>query len=95
MKHPLLASLFVAGSSLVLSSGALADRNGTLAPDATTVATHGNVWYTAAINSDGTVAGCNVCDKANTSHLATGEYQVGFYGTITAATGFSRWAAAS
>ncbi len=56
--------------------------------------THGVVFGTASINSDGTVANCFNCKKSQTVHLGTGEYQVAFQNinsTITANSGFSRW----
>ena len=55
-------------------------------------ATRGQVWGTAAINPDATVASCFACNKSTTLHLGTGVYQVGFsLGNITATNGFSRW----
>jgi hypothetical protein len=55
-------------------------------------ATRGVVFNTAAINSDGTIAGCFNCNRLNTVHLSTGAYQVGFNsGNITAANGWSRF----
>lgn len=97
MKKTLIASLLIAGSVL-LSTGAFAQsvngpNKGPVTPDASGPigATHGQVWYTAAVNSDGTVAGCLGCNRANTIRLGLGLYQVGFVGNITAAAGFSRW----
>jgi len=86
-------------SSFLMSTGAFAQalpngaKKGPQSFDATGAipATHGQVWYTAAINSDGSVAGCLNCNRTNTIHLGTGLYQVGFAGNVTAAAGFSRW----
>ena len=93
MKKTLIASLLVAGSVL-MSTGAFAQSaNGAKSPDAPAplFATHGQVWYTAAVNSDGTVAGCLGCNRASTTRLSLGNYQVAFAGNITALAGFSRW----
>jgi hypothetical protein len=70
-------------------------ENGILEP-AVTLAnnTHGVVFGTAAINSDGSVANCFNCLKSSTLHLGTGTYQVAFQhinSNITANNGFSRW----
>jgi len=54
-------------------------------------ATRGVVFYTAAINSDGTVASCFSCNPAATTHLGTGAYQVDFGTNVQATNGFSRW----
>jgi hypothetical protein len=51
----------------------------------------GVVFYTAAINADGTIAGCFNCVAANTLRLSTGRYQVDFGKDIRAISGFSRW----
>lgn len=54
--------------------------------------TRGVVFATAAINSDGTVAQCFNCNRATTTHLGTGIYQVAFNNiNPTANNGFSRW----
>jgi len=53
--------------------------------------TRGQTWYTAAINPDATVANCFQCNKANTVHVTTGSYQVGFNTNVTANNGWSRW----
>ena len=53
--------------------------------------TRGVVFLTAAINSDGTVAGCFGCNTANTKKLATGVYQVNFGQNVQAVNGWSRW----
>jgi hypothetical protein len=51
----------------------------------------GVVFYTAAINANGTIAGCFNCVAANTFRLSTGRYQVDFGKDIRAIGGFSRW----
>jgi len=63
------------------------------APAAVTLpnATRGVVFFTAAINSDGTVASCFNCNRAKTFRLSTGAYQVDFGQDIRASKGFSRW----
>jgi predicted lipoprotein with Yx(FWY)xxD motif len=89
-----LAKMLIASCAFGASTGAFAGGgNGTRPPDApaTLAGSHGNVWYTAAVDSTGVIAGCNGCNKATTSQLATGEYQIGFVGNVTAAAGYSRW----
>jgi hypothetical protein len=49
------------------------------------------VFFTAAINSGGTVASCFGCNTANTKKLATGVYQVNFGQNVQAVNGWSRW----
>jgi hypothetical protein len=87
-----LAGLLVAGAGLCASYGALA-ANGVRPPDAPAAlaGNHGNVWYTAAVDSTGVIAGCDGCNKATSAHLGTGEYQIGFVGNVTAAAGYARW----
>jgi hypothetical protein len=53
--------------------------------------TRGVVFYTAAINSDGTVASCFGCNTLNTKRLFTGEYQIDFGRNVQATNGWSRW----
>jgi len=53
--------------------------------------TRGEVIFTAAINSDGTVARCYNCIKLKTLHLGIGQYQVAFSGNVQANLGASRW----
>jgi hypothetical protein len=77
------------------------DVNGTTAsPSAVTPlpvtakATKGSVKCTAAINSDASVLSCNHCNPADTNHIGTGRYQVGFSKpcqNILAVNGWSRW----
>jgi hypothetical protein len=89
----------VALSLYSLSGHVFADEhaNGVAAPADITLAnaTRGVIFGTAAINPDGTVASCFNCNKSTTTHISTGQYQVGFQnfgnGNITAANGFSRW----
>jgi hypothetical protein len=53
--------------------------------------TRGVVFFTAAINSDGTVASCFGCNAAQTKKLGTGEYQIDFGQNVQAINGWSRW----
>jgi hypothetical protein len=46
---------------------------------------------TAAINFDGAIANCFGCNKTNTRHVSTGEYQIGFNTNVQATNGWSRW----
>jgi hypothetical protein len=65
---------------------------GGFSPAALGATTRGVVYYTAAINGDGSVAACFLCNKTNTVHIATGQYQVAFnQGNVTANNGYSRW----
>jgi hypothetical protein len=56
-------------------------------------ATRGVVFYTAAINSNGTVAQCFLCNRSTseTRRLSVGTYEVAFTVNVTANAGFSRW----
>jgi hypothetical protein len=68
--------------------------NGELAPADVTLSggiNRGVVFKTAAINTDGTVASCFRCVKANTIRLSTGTYQVAFDELVQANQGWSRW----
>jgi hypothetical protein len=89
-------------SVVAVAAGFITDRdviaspnggNGAAFTEALTLgqATRGVVFYTAAINKDGTVAGCFNC--GGTVHLGPGTYQVGFNtgGSLTANNGWSRW----
>jgi len=88
-------------SVLAVAAGFVTDReakagpngeNGASITEAVTLAnaTRGVVFFTAAINSDATVASCFNCSSH--LHLGTGQYQVGFNtGAITANNGWSRW----
>ena len=49
------------------------------------------VFFTATINSNGTVAGCFGCIAAKTTRLAAGRYVVEFGQNVQAINGWSRW----
>jgi len=53
--------------------------------------TRGVVFFTATINSNGTVAACFGCNPANTMKLGTGQYQIDFGQNVQAVNGWSRW----
>jgi hypothetical protein len=53
--------------------------------------TRGVVFFTAAINADGTIASCFGCDTANTKRLGVGQYQIDFGQNVQAINGWSRW----
>src|SRR5215813_11830106 len=53
--------------------------------------TRGVVFFTATINSNGTVAACFGCNVANTLRLGTGQYQIDFGQNVQAVNGWSRW----
>jgi hypothetical protein len=53
--------------------------------------TRGVVFFTAAINSDGTIASCFECSPANTKRLGVGQYQIDFGENVQAVNGWSRW----
>jgi opacity protein-like surface antigen len=53
--------------------------------------TRGVVFFTAAINSDGTIGGCFGCNTTNTKRLGVGVYQIDFGQNIQAINGWSRW----
>jgi hypothetical protein len=53
--------------------------------------TRGVVFFTATINSDGSIGGCFGCNATNTKRIAVGEYQVDFGQNIQAINGWSRW----
>jgi hypothetical protein len=53
--------------------------------------TRGVVFFTAAINSNGSVAGCFGCNTAKTSRVAVGRYVVDFGQNVQAIHGWSRW----
>jgi len=79
----------VSGASPARNGGQ--DTAGPLTDIKIKTVTRGEVVMTAAINSDGTVAKCYGCKTATTLHLGTGEYQVGFTGSVKASTGVARW----
>lgn len=53
--------------------------------------TRGVVFLTAAINSDGSIAGCFGCNTANTKRLGASIYQIDFGHNVQAIKGWSRW----
>jgi hypothetical protein len=53
--------------------------------------TRGVVIFTAAINSDGTIASCFGCNPAATKKLGVGQYQIAFEQNVQAINGWSRW----
>jgi hypothetical protein len=53
--------------------------------------TRGVVFFTAAINSNGSVASCFNCNTAKTSRVADGRYVVDFGQNVQAVNGWSRW----
>jgi hypothetical protein len=53
--------------------------------------TRGVVFFTAAINSNGTIASCFECVPANTKRLGVGQYQIDFGENVQAVKGWSRW----
>jgi hypothetical protein len=57
---------------------------------ATAQPTRGVVFFTAAVNSDGTIASCFDCVPSNTRRLGVGQYQIDFGENIQAVNGWSR-----
>ena len=55
------------------------------------VETRGVVFFTAAINSNGTIRSCFECNPSGTVRLGVGEYQVNFFVDVEAINGWSRW----
>jgi hypothetical protein len=53
--------------------------------------TRGVVFFTAAINTDGSIASCFHCDVPNTKRLGVGTYQIDFGQNVQAINGWSRW----
>jgi hypothetical protein len=88
-----LAVMTVAGFAFAF--GADNEEGSTATPaSASFKATNGIVKCTAAINADGSVAACKHCNPADTKHLSTGTYSVGFSApclNVRAPNGFSRW----
>src|ERR1700733_11238476 len=82
------ATAAIVGMAIALSQGAIAHtpQEGNLHPEVkahdiapgSAQPTRGVVFFTAAVNSDGSVAGCFGCNAANTKKLGTGEYQIDF-----------------
>jgi len=53
--------------------------------------TRGVVFFTAAINTDGSIASCFGCNAPNTKRLGVGTYQIDFGQNVQAINGWSRW----
>jgi hypothetical protein len=53
--------------------------------------TRGVVFFTAAINSDGSVASCFGCNATKTIRVTVGRYIVDFGQNVQAINGWSRW----
>jgi hypothetical protein len=53
--------------------------------------TRGVVFFTAAINSTGSVASCFGCNTAKTMRVAVGRYVIDFGQNVQAINGWSRW----
>ena len=53
--------------------------------------TRGVVFFTAAINSNGSVVSCFGCNPAKTTRVALGRYIVDFGQNVQAVNGWSRW----
>ncbi len=53
--------------------------------------TRGVVFFTAAINTDGSIASCFGCNAVNTKRLGVGTYQIDFGQNVQAINGWSRW----
>jgi len=72
-----------------------ADNNGGAPPKIAALSlqpTRGVVFFTAGINSDGSIASCFHCSPApKTTRLGVGAYQVDFGQNVQAVNGWSRW----
>jgi hypothetical protein len=100
MKHlAALANVALLCSGVVLFSAAVAQsaqntptgqRPADIAPRSAEP-TRGVVFFTAAINSDGSIASCFGCDATNTQRLGVGQYQIDFAQNVQAINGWSRW----
>src|SRR5690242_1015052 len=94
-----LAKIVLLCSAAAFSSGAIAQTAPNTPSGVTPHAlaplsaepTRGVVFFTAAINPDGSVAGCFECNPANTQRLTVGQYQVEFRENVQAVNGWSRW----
>jgi hypothetical protein len=53
--------------------------------------TRGVVFFTAAINTDGSIASCFQCNAPNTTRVGVGQYQIDFGQNVQAINGWSRW----
>jgi hypothetical protein len=101
MKRPFVALASAAALSLgvalstaavaqTVSNGPTGQRPANLVPQSAQP-TRGVVFFTAAINSDGTIASCFGCDPALTKRVGVGQYQIDFGQNVQAINGFSRW----
>jgi hypothetical protein len=95
------ATAAIVGMAIALSQGAIAQtpQEGNLHPGVkahdiapgSAQPTRGVVFFTAAVNSDGSVAGCFGCKTANTHRVAVGRYIIDFGQNVQAVNGWSRW----
>ena len=99
MKRFVLANVALLCLGVALSGAAVAQkapntvpgvRSFDLAPGSAQP-TRGVVFFTAAINSDGSIASCFNCDPADTFQIGVGQYQIGFGQDVEAINGWSRW----
>ena len=94
---PLVLTVAVAGVLLFPTTRSAAQddaalRNGAVPLDVTLgQATRGVVFFTAAVNTDGTLASCFYVVSCTATHLGTGIYQVDFGENVQATNGYSRW----
>jgi len=94
---PLVLTVAVAGVLLfpTLRSAAedtAAMRNGATPLDVTLgQATRGVVFFTAAVNADGTLASCFYVVSCTATYLGTGAYQIDFGENVQATNGYGRW----
>src|SRR6516164_1433414 len=84
------------GSGVALSGAAVAQNapNGVKSFDlspGSAQPTRGVVFFSAAINSDGSIASCFNCDPTDTFQIGVGQYQIGFGQDVEAINGWSRW----
>jgi hypothetical protein len=96
-----LANVALLCSGVALSGVAVAqapgEDNNTLPGQARNIVpgsaqpTRGVVFFTAAINSDGTIGSCFGCTTPNTKRLGVGIYQIDFGQNVQAVNGWSRW----
>jgi hypothetical protein len=89
-----LAAVLLFAASRRFAARSESHNGGDVAPAVTITGgtNRGVVFYTAAINSDATVASCFGCSKSLTLQPeGTGTYQVAFNQNVTANSGFARW----
>jgi hypothetical protein len=92
MKHytwTLGLSAVVLLASFAMAQATNGNGNDKSGPITLGAATRGVVFYTAAVNSDGTLASCFGCVSA--VRLGVGQYQVVFKENVQANNGWSRW----